>query len=51
MKRAWGDKRMAIELELRKFEAALDTRDNGKIETAREELKETLKELDEFWED
>ena len=46
-----GDKRMAIELELRKFEAALDTRDNGKIETAREELKEALKELDEFWED
>ena len=46
-----GDKRMAIELELRKFEAALDTRDNGKIETAREELKEALKEMDEFWED
>ncbi len=46
-----GDKRMAVELELRKFEAALDTRDNGKIETAREELKGALKELDEFWED
>lgn len=46
-----GDKRMAVELELRKFEAALDTRDNGIIETAREELKEALKELDEFWED
>lgn len=46
-----GDKRMAVELELRKFEAALDTRDNGKIEAAREELKEALKELDEFWED
>lgn len=38
-------------MHLRKFEEALDTRDNSRIEEGREELKEALKELDDFWED
>lgn len=46
-----GDKRRLVEMELRKFEEALDTRDNGRIEEGREELKKALKELEDFWED
>ena len=46
-----GDKRRLVEMHLRKFEEALDTRDNSRIEEGREELKEALKELDDFWED
>lgn len=43
-----GDKRRLVEMHLRKFEEALDTRDNSRIEEGREELKEALKELDDF---
>lgn len=43
-----GDLRQAIEMEIRKFEEVLNTRDNAKIERAREELKQTLKDLEEF---
>lgn len=46
-----GDKRRLVEMHLRKFEEALDTRDNGRIEEGREELKAALKELEDFWED
>ena len=34
-------------MEIRKFEEALNTRDRGKIEEAREELKLALKDLEE----
>lgn len=46
-----GQVRQVIELEIRRFEEVLNTRDNGKIEKAREELKETLRELEDFVED
>ena len=34
-------------MEIRKFEEALNTRDRGRIEEAREELKQALKEIEE----
>lgn len=46
-----GQVRQVIELEIRRFEEVLNTRDNAKIEKAREELKETLRELEDFVED
>ncbi|MCI8861262.1 MAG: molecular chaperone HscC [Lachnospiraceae bacterium] len=42
-----GDTRRIIDMEIRKFEEALNTRDRGKIEEAREELKLALKDLEE----
>lgn len=42
-----GDNRRRIEYEIRKFEEVLNTHDRGKIETARKELKEALKEIEE----
>ena len=46
-----GQVRQVIELEIRRFEEVLNTRDNAKIEKARDELKETLRELEDFVED
>lgn len=43
-----GDIRQAVEYEIRKFEEALNTRDNSKIEKAREELKEALREIEDL---
>ena len=34
-------------MEIRKFEEVLNTRDRGKIEEAREDLKQALKEIEE----
>lgn len=42
-----GDTRRIIDQEIRRFEEALNTREHSKIEKAREELKQTLKELEE----
>lgn len=42
-----GDIRRIIDQEIRRFEEALNTREHSKIEKAREELKQTLKELEE----
>ena len=43
-----GDIRQAVEYEIRKFEEVLNTRDNAKIEKAREELKEALREIEDL---
>lgn len=43
-----GDDRLELEYHIRKFEDALDTRDVGKIEKAKEELQEKLRELEEI---
>lgn len=43
-----GDIRQAVEYEIRKFEEVLNTRDSGKIEKAREELKEALREIEDL---
>ena len=42
-----GDMRRVIDNEIRKFEEILNTRDRGKIEEGREELKRALKEIEE----
>ena len=42
-----GDIRRLIDMEIRKFEEVLNTRDRGKIEEAREDLKQALKEIEE----
>ncbi|WP_434311618.1 molecular chaperone HscC [Hominifimenecus sp. rT4P-3] len=41
-----GEDRQRMEYEIRRFEAALNTQDRGRIEEARNELKEFLKEMD-----
>lgn len=43
-----GDMRYMIEQELHKYEKALDTYDNGKIEQAKQEFKEFLESIDEM---
>ena len=43
-----GDIRQAVEYEIRKFEEVLNTRVNAKIEKAREELKEALREIEDL---
>ena len=45
-----GEERQQVEYAIRRFESALDTQDRGKIEEARNQLKEFLKEW-EFWSD
>lgn len=43
-----GDERILLDMWLRAFEDVLNTRDSGKIEDARRELKERLRELEEW---
>lgn len=43
-----GDQRMIIEMWIREFEEALNTRDNGKINDARREFAKHLKEIDDY---
>ena len=42
-----GDVRRYLDIQIRNFEEILDTRDRGKIEEGREDLKEALKEIEE----
>ena len=41
-----GEERQRMEYEIRRFESALNTQDRGRIEEARSELKEFLKDMD-----
>ena len=41
-----GEERQRMEYEIRRFELALNTQDRGRIEEARSELKEFLKDMD-----
>ena len=43
-----GMDRIMLEQYIRRFEDALDSHDGGKIQEAREELQEKLKELEDF---
>lgn len=43
-----GEERILLDMWLRAFEDVLNTRDSGKIEDARRELKERLRELEEW---
>jgi molecular chaperone HscC len=44
-----GEKRQYVEAALHEFEKVLDTYDNGAIQKAKKEFKETLEELDEYF--